>query len=254
MSDLIQKKMSKVEDLHKFFSDSENYHNTICKIEWSFKNLMDYSSGRIDELIDIDLDKELSLFFDWVKFDLASDTYRNKSILKELCDATWLIDEHNNIVKQNEEAKKRIEEYLSLVMKIGKWLDKNFDEEKSEAQLHNRYFLFDEIKKEEQEISTQIPKIKFPEIFREKGYELFKYLNSNYVGDDKVEKAKYSNLFHFLKYEQILLCSQDMYIQFIEKECKVKMSKILPESFKYKDKIQSILIRLKKNFDGKKMP
>jgi len=86
------------------------------------------------------------------------------------------------------------------------------------------------------------------QIFNDGGYDLFLYLVQNYTRDDKAPKAKFSYLFHYLKYEQFVLCSQLQYISFIEKECKVKLSKIQNCNLKYSDQIQPILGRLRSNF------
>jgi hypothetical protein len=86
------------------------------------------------------------------------------------------------------------------------------------------------------------------QIFNDGGYDLFLYLVQNYTRDDKTPKAKFSYLFHYLKYEQLILCSQLQYISYLEEECKIKLSKIQRANFKYSDQIQPILGRLRSNF------
>lgn len=86
------------------------------------------------------------------------------------------------------------------------------------------------------------------QIFNNGGYDLFLYLVQNYTRDDKTPKAKFSNLFHYLKHEQLILCSQLQYISFIEEEYKIKLSKIMPSNYKYSEQIQPILGRLRSNF------
>src|SRR5665648_200202 len=86
------------------------------------------------------------------------------------------------------------------------------------------------------------------QIFNNGGYDLFLYLVQNYTRDDKTPKAKFSNLFHYLKHEQLILCTQLQYISFIEEELKVKLSKILPSNYKYSEQIQPILGRLRSDF------
>ena len=83
----------------------------------------------------------------------------------------------------------------------------------------------------------------FPEIFAETGFQTFKMLNEKYKKDNKKLKAKYSNLFWFLKKEDLLKCTQLEYIDFINENYSVKLSKILPQTAKYEDIIQPLLMR-----------
>ncbi len=87
-----------------------------------------------------------------------------------------------------------------------------------------------------------------PQIFNDGGYDLFSYLVDNYISDGKTLKAKFSYLFQYLKHEQLIVCTQLQYISFIEKEYKVKLSKILRSDFKFSDQIKPILGRLRSNF------
>ncbi len=89
----------------------------------------------------------------------------------------------------------------------------------------------------------QINENLFPEIFKEKGYDLFCFLNEKYTKDDNSRKAKYSNLFWFLEYEDLLNCTQLEYIKFISSEYNETMSKIQPKTTKYYDTIQPLLKR-----------
>jgi hypothetical protein len=83
----------------------------------------------------------------------------------------------------------------------------------------------------------------FPEIFAETGFRTFKMLDEKYKKDNKKLKAKYSNLFWFLEKEDLLKCTQLEYIDFIHENYSVKLSKILPQTAKYEDIIQPLLMR-----------
>jgi hypothetical protein len=93
-----------------------------------------------------------------------------------------------------------------------------------------------------------------PQIFNDGGYDLFSYLVQNYISDGKTPKAKFSYLFQYLKHEQLIVCTQLQYISFIEKEYKVKLSKILHSDYKFSDQIQPILGRLRSNFQKSLKP
>lgn len=93
-----------------------------------------------------------------------------------------------------------------------------------------------------------------PQIFNDGGYDLFSYLVENYITDGKTLKAKFSYLFLYLKHEQLIVCTQLQYISFIEKEYKVKLSKILRSDFKFSDQIKPILGRLRSNFQQSLKP
>ncbi len=81
------------------------------------------------------------------------------------------------------------------------------------------------------------------QLFAQEGYGLFLYLVENYTRDNKTLKAKFSNLYHYLNYEGLILGTQLQYISFIETEYQIKLSKITPQTIKYKDKIQPLLTR-----------
>jgi len=89
----------------------------------------------------------------------------------------------------------------------------------------------------------------YPQIFSDKEYNLFLYLNDEYSRDNKSPKAKYSYIYHFLKYENSISGTQQNYIDFIKKEYNTKMSKIQPINYKYDDEIKPLLMRLKGNFN-----
>lgn len=89
---------------------------------------------------------------------------------------------------------------------------------------------------------------KLLQYFKAGAYELFCYLETEYSMDDENLPTKYSNLYHFLKNEQLISCKQKQYIEFIEEEMGVKMSKIFPQNFKFKDIISPLLGRLKSDF------
>jgi hypothetical protein len=69
---------------------------------------------------------------------------------------------------------------------------------------------------------------------------LFKYLEENYTRDDRTLPVKYSNLYHFLKYNQNMRGTQLQYIEFIKRNRHVNMSKVQPTTFKYDDFIQPL--------------
>ena len=93
---------------------------------------------------------------------------------------------------------------------------------------------------------------KFLQIFKERGFELFDYLQSEYSLDDGSPVAKYSYIYHFLSYEQLINSrSQLKYMEFIQESYGINMSKILPENDKFNDHIQHLLSRLKSDFERK---
>lgn len=90
---------------------------------------------------------------------------------------------------------------------------------------------------------------KFSHLFNEGAIDLFYYLNIEYVKDDKTPKSKYSSIYHFLKYLHLIAGTQLEYIEFIESEMEVSMSKILPVNYKYDESILPLLKQLKSEFD-----
>lgn len=94
---------------------------------------------------------------------------------------------------------------------------------------------------------------KYLQIFKkEAAYELFCYLQMEYTLDDHSPVAKYSYIYHFLTYEQLIIArSQSKYMEFIKDTCGINMSKILPENDKFNDDIHHLLSRIKSNFDRK---
>ena len=90
-------------------------------------------------------------------------------------------------------------------------------------------------------------KNKYPQYFSDYGYSLFVYLNEKY--ESKNLKTKYSNIFHFFKYCDIMECTQLEYIEFIKTEYQITLSKILEETFIYSNSIQPKLLRFKSEFD-----
>jgi len=90
---------------------------------------------------------------------------------------------------------------------------------------------------------------KFSMLFKEGVLDLFYYLNAEYIKDDKSPKSKYSSIYHFLKYLHLIAGTQLEYIEFIESELEVSMSKILPENYKYNETILPLLKQLKSDFD-----
>jgi len=78
-------------------------------------------------------------------------------------------------------------------------------------------------------------------IFKDNGYSVFRLLNEKYQSNNKKLRAKYSYLYHYLKYEDLIRCNQLEYIDFIKTQFGVEMSKILPKTLKYEDDIQYLL-------------
>lgn len=99
---------------------------------------------------------------------------------------------------------------------------------------------------EKSETKKTISENDFPEIFKNDGCQVFWLLNEKYQNSNKKLKAKYSNLYHYLKYEDLLRCTQLEYIEFIKEQFGVEMSKILPKTLKYEDDIQSLLMKYHK--------
>jgi len=93
---------------------------------------------------------------------------------------------------------------------------------------------------------------KYLQIFKERGFELFDYLQSEYSLDDGSPVAKYSYIYRFLSYEQLIIArSQSKYIEFIKETYGVNMSKIFSETEKYTEDIHHVLSRLKSDFERK---
>ena len=91
---------------------------------------------------------------------------------------------------------------------------------------------------------------KYLQIFKEEGAELFDFFQNEYTLDDQSPVAKYSYIYHFLVYEQLITArSQLKYMEFIKEFFGITMSKILPENDKFKDDIHRLLSRLKSNFE-----
>lgn len=86
----------------------------------------------------------------------------------------------------------------------------------------------------------------YPQIFAEEGFLLFNILVANYTKDNHSPIAKFSNLFHFFKYEQLICCTKLEYIDFVAEEYDVHMSKVLPTTIKYHDYIMPLLSRMRK--------
>lgn len=86
----------------------------------------------------------------------------------------------------------------------------------------------------------------YPQIFTDEGYQRFQLTVANYTKDDHAPKAKFSNLYHYFKYEHLLICTQLEYIAFVEMEYEVHLSKILPATRKYEEYILPLLARISK--------
>lgn len=92
------------------------------------------------------------------------------------------------------------------------------------------------------------PENRFPHLFIEGGFILFFRLAMKYTIDDNSPSSKFSNLFHFFKYEQILTCTQVEYLAFIESHYDLKMSKVLPASTRYHELVRPMLERILRGF------
>lgn len=92
------------------------------------------------------------------------------------------------------------------------------------------------------------PENRFPHLFIEGGFILFFRLAIKYTIDDSSPVAKFSNLFHFFKYEQILTCTQAEYLSFIESHYDLKMSRILPAATRYHEIVKPMLERILRGF------
>jgi hypothetical protein len=88
------------------------------------------------------------------------------------------------------------------------------------------------------------------QLFNDYQYSLFVFLNDKYTRDNKTLVAKYSYMYHFLKYEQCISGKQNMYIRFIKREFDIDMSKVLPKTYKYEDEISTLLHNNKVIFDN----
>ncbi len=91
------------------------------------------------------------------------------------------------------------------------------------------------------------------DIFAKGGYELFLYLNENYVRDNKFRTTKYSNIFRVIE-NRFIIGTHDQYKDFILEKYGVKLSKILnneyKESYKFKTKIKPHLLKLMEIFEN----
>ena len=91
---------------------------------------------------------------------------------------------------------------------------------------------------------------KYLQIFKEGGAELFYYLQSEYTLNNNHPVAKYSSIYRFLSYEQLIIArSQSKYMEFIKDSFGISMSKIFSETDKYTDDIHHILSRIKSDFE-----
>lgn len=93
-----------------------------------------------------------------------------------------------------------------------------------------------------------IPENHFPHLFIEGGFILFFRLAMKYTIDDNSPVSKFSNLFHFFKYEQILTCTQVEYISFIDSHYDLKMSRILSAGTRYHEIVKPMLEHLLRGF------
>jgi hypothetical protein len=93
------------------------------------------------------------------------------------------------------------------------------------------------------------PSREFSHLFKESCFELFCWLQSGYITNDKALVAKYSNIYHFLSYHQLITCTQVQFIDFLEIRWQVKLSKILPKNDKYRESDYHVLHRLKLDFE-----
>lgn len=77
------------------------------------------------------------------------------------------------------------------------------------------------------------------DIFKDKeSAEFFIYLEENHI--DNYKKAKYIDIFRYLHDDLgLIYCTQNTYIDFIKKSKNIDISKITPETYKYKEKTLS---------------
>jgi len=94
--------------------------------------------------------------------------------------------------------------------------------------------------------------VKTHQLFKEGAYDLFVYLDNEYTVDNSSPVAKYSYIYRFLAYEQLIGRSIKAYMEFIKETEGVQMSKVLPEGNKYADIIHPLLCRLKSAFEQRK--
>ncbi|WP_340111984.1 hypothetical protein [Maribellus mangrovi] len=239
--------VSRVEDLHNFYSVERNFKRAVMRMEWAISNLDDVLNGKIDKVVDINYSKELFSFFDWIRYDKTAQSYYNKSVLNGLFlgMSFWFdFDDIKPEQVENVDAREQIRSLLEIYPSIYKWLTANYSREDGKNQ--PRYFLYDQIKKNSEQLKN-LPTISYPEIFSEGGYDLFTYLNNNYNSENKTPKAKYSMLYHYLKYEQFIVGSQSEYIRFIKDKYGVSISKIQRLTEKY-DSVKSILGKMKASY------
>lgn len=129
--------------------------------------------------------------------------------------------------------------YFSHIRKMEFIISQRYDEQKNESNENSQT--------DKHELTKDITINDYPEIFKEGGYKVFCLLNEKYTKDNKATKAKYSNLYHFMDYEDLLNCTQKEYIAFIHNEHGVLLSKILPRTNKYNDTIKLLLKRYLNN-------
>lgn len=86
------------------------------------------------------------------------------------------------------------------------------------------------------------------ETFTDEGWSLFRYLDEKYTIDNNSPKAKYSWLFHFLKYHQMIICSKEQYRAFILRNKEIVLSRVQDPQFKYDNTIKPLLEKLKNGY------
>ena len=151
---------------------------------------------------------------------------------------------------------KPLVQYLTW-RKIMDELNEMAEEIRSKKNIHRKLILHDRVQPGEsfmegpgtENLHLNYSPKKFPQIFNEGAYDLFCYLDTEYTNNNKMLKAKYSQLFHFLTYEQLIICTQLEYIKFIANEKGETMSKILGPNFKYTHTILPLFSRLKSDFE-----
>ncbi len=77
----------------------------------------------------------------------------------------------------------------------------------------------------------------YPLIFKDGKFDLFTKIKDEYITKESGAKAKLCELYHYFSDKDWLLCSQLEYIDFIKEEYEVKLSKILPRTFHYNEKV-----------------
>ena len=247
--DLLQYVDAKIKERESKETTEKKYLDFTC-----YKNLDpiidDLIEIKIKELTNIKLDKD----FPDNGFDRIHQVIQ--LIEKDIVDLKF--DEEQRVLYLNGLMKAIIEKDLTLYHQgIYEYLPVDITSEILEWA--DKYLIAWELKMSmiddtntEKEAETHSKKIdnQFPEKFTDEGWQLFMYLDENYTQDNNTPKAKYSWIFHFLKYYQLISCKKETYRQFIVERYTMTYSRVQDTHYKYDNVIQPLLERLKKNFSN----